>query len=129
MQERGAEKEKKLLTELLRKQMEEESARIPRAHPYPYTTDYPVVCILYMRSCTNFHLLTLLNNTILVILLSRFHQNQSQSHARNRNLLNWRAWSDMKRKCKGKWQKGADWRWKKLRGDYSRLNPFWRSKT
>lgn len=42
-EERGAEKEKKLLTELLRKQMEEESARIPRAYPYPYTTDYPVV--------------------------------------------------------------------------------------
>ncbi|KAI5652483.1 hypothetical protein M9H77_29670 [Catharanthus roseus] len=42
-EERGAEKEKKLFTELLQKQLEEEKARVPRANPYPYTTDYPVV--------------------------------------------------------------------------------------
>jgi targeting protein for Xklp2 len=29
--------------ELVQKQMEEERARVPRANPYPYTTDYPVV--------------------------------------------------------------------------------------
>ena len=44
-QERGAEKERRIAEELLQKQLEEERARIPRAHPYPYTTDYPVVCI------------------------------------------------------------------------------------
>lgn len=43
LQERGAEKEVKFVTELVHKQMEEERARIPRANPYPYTTDYPVV--------------------------------------------------------------------------------------
>ncbi|CAJ1978904.1 unnamed protein product [Sphenostylis stenocarpa] len=42
-EERGAEKEKKLIMELLHKQLEEEIARIPKANPYPYTTDYPVV--------------------------------------------------------------------------------------
>jgi len=29
--------------ELVHKQLEAERARIPRASPYPYTTDYPVV--------------------------------------------------------------------------------------
>ncbi|KAJ6371713.1 hypothetical protein OIU77_002099 [Salix suchowensis] len=43
LQERGAEKERKLFMELVQKQMEEERARVPRANPYPYTTDYPVV--------------------------------------------------------------------------------------
>ncbi|XP_061355574.1 protein TPX2 [Gastrolobium bilobum] len=42
-EERGAEKEKKLFMELLHKQWEEETARIPKANPYPYTTDYPVI--------------------------------------------------------------------------------------
>ncbi|KAL9380304.1 hypothetical protein Peur_025961 [Populus x canadensis] len=42
-EERGAEKERKFLMELVQKQMEEERARVPRANPYPYTTDYPVV--------------------------------------------------------------------------------------
>jgi hypothetical protein len=42
-QERGAEKEKKFLTEVMQKQWEEERARVPKANPYPYTTDYPVV--------------------------------------------------------------------------------------
>ncbi|KAL3821452.1 hypothetical protein ACJIZ3_007357 [Penstemon smallii] len=41
-EERGAEKEKRLFEELMQKQLEEEKARIPKAHPYPYTTDYPV---------------------------------------------------------------------------------------
>ncbi|CAN1230985.1 Protein TPX2 [Linum perenne] len=41
--ERGAEKERRLAMELMRKQMEEELARVPKANPYPYTTDYPVV--------------------------------------------------------------------------------------
>ncbi|KAK6151744.1 hypothetical protein DH2020_014379 [Rehmannia glutinosa] len=42
-EERGAEKEKRLAEELLQKQLEEERARVPKAHPYPYTTDYPVI--------------------------------------------------------------------------------------
>ncbi|CAK7322742.1 unnamed protein product [Dovyalis caffra] len=42
-EERGAEKERKFVMELVQKQMEEEIARVPRAHPYPYTTDYPVI--------------------------------------------------------------------------------------
>lgn len=31
------------MTELMRKQWEDEKARVPKANPYPYTTDYPVV--------------------------------------------------------------------------------------
>lgn len=42
-QERGAEKERRMAEELLQKQLEEERARVPIAHPYPYTTDYPVI--------------------------------------------------------------------------------------
>ncbi|KAK8622403.1 hypothetical protein V6N13_117320 [Hibiscus sabdariffa] len=42
-EERGAEKEKKFLMEVIEKQFEEERARVPKANPYPYTTDYPVV--------------------------------------------------------------------------------------
>ncbi|KAL5573552.1 hypothetical protein UlMin_023149 [Ulmus minor] len=42
-EERGVEKEKKFWTELMQKQWEEERARVPKANPYPYTTDYPVV--------------------------------------------------------------------------------------
>lgn len=44
-QERGAEKENRIAMELMQKQLEEEMARIPKALPYPYTTDYPVVWI------------------------------------------------------------------------------------
>ncbi|XP_030932519.1 protein TPX2-like isoform X2 [Quercus lobata] len=42
-EERGAEKERRFFTELMQKQFEEERARVPKANPYPYTTDYPVV--------------------------------------------------------------------------------------
>ncbi|KAG5579169.1 hypothetical protein H5410_049796 [Solanum commersonii] len=42
-EERGAEKERKLFTELLHKQIEEERSRMRKATPYPYTTDYPVI--------------------------------------------------------------------------------------
>ncbi|KAK8527741.1 hypothetical protein V6N13_085551 [Hibiscus sabdariffa] len=42
-EERGAEKEKKFVIEIIEKQFEEERARVPKANPYPYTTDYPVV--------------------------------------------------------------------------------------
>ncbi|GAB2285376.1 hypothetical protein Dimus_019829 [Dionaea muscipula] len=42
-EERGAEKERKLVMEIMQKQLEEERARIPKAIPYPYTTDYPVI--------------------------------------------------------------------------------------
>ncbi|CAA2982168.1 TPX2 isoform X1 [Olea europaea subsp. europaea] len=42
-EERGAEKENRIAMELMQKQLEEEMARIPKALPYPYTTDYPVI--------------------------------------------------------------------------------------
>ncbi|KAG7011981.1 Protein TPX2, partial [Cucurbita argyrosperma subsp. argyrosperma] len=42
-EERGAEKERKFFMGLVHKQLEEERAVIPRAKPYPYTTDYPVM--------------------------------------------------------------------------------------
>ncbi|XP_016514027.1 protein TPX2-like [Nicotiana tabacum] len=42
-EERGVEKERKLFTEVLQKQMEEERSRNPKATPYPCTTDYPVI--------------------------------------------------------------------------------------
>lgn len=42
-EERGAEKEKRFVMEVIQKQIEDERARIPKATPYPYTTDYPVV--------------------------------------------------------------------------------------
>lgn len=42
-EERGAQKERRFVTELMQKQLEEERARIPQANPYPYTTDYPVI--------------------------------------------------------------------------------------
>ncbi|PIN15194.1 hypothetical protein CDL12_12171 [Handroanthus impetiginosus] len=42
-EERGAEKVKRMTEELMQKQLEEERVRIPKAHPYPYTTDYPVI--------------------------------------------------------------------------------------
>ncbi|XP_045820364.1 protein TPX2 isoform X2 [Trifolium pratense] len=42
-EERGAKKEKKLIMELFQKELEEEATRVPKANPYPYTTDYPVI--------------------------------------------------------------------------------------
>ncbi|KAE8706217.1 Protein TPX2 [Hibiscus syriacus] len=42
-EERGAEKEKKFVMEIIEKQFEEARARVPKANPYPYTTDYPVI--------------------------------------------------------------------------------------
>ncbi|XP_062186816.1 protein TPX2-like isoform X2 [Phragmites australis] len=42
-EERGHEKERQRAVQLLQKQMEEEKARVHKANPYPYTTDYPVV--------------------------------------------------------------------------------------
>ncbi|OEL15676.1 Protein TPX2 [Dichanthelium oligosanthes] len=42
-EERGHLKEKQLEAQLLQKKMEEEKARVHKANPYPYTTDYPVV--------------------------------------------------------------------------------------
>ncbi|CAB4273353.1 unnamed protein product [Prunus armeniaca] len=42
-EERGAEKERKFITEVWQKQLEEERDRVPKANPYPYTTDYPVI--------------------------------------------------------------------------------------
>lgn len=40
---RGLEKEKQFAEQISQKQMEEERARILKANPYPYTTDYPVM--------------------------------------------------------------------------------------
>lgn len=42
-EERGSEKERQFTVQVLYKQIEEERARIPKANPYPYTTDYPVM--------------------------------------------------------------------------------------
>ncbi|KFK42722.1 targeting protein for xklp2 [Arabis alpina] len=42
-EERGAEKEKKFVMEVTQKLIGDERARVPKATPYPYTTDYPVV--------------------------------------------------------------------------------------
>ncbi|CAN6457394.1 unnamed protein product [Victoria cruziana] len=42
-EERGLEKEKRFLAEVLQEKLEEQKARIPRASPYPYSTDYPVI--------------------------------------------------------------------------------------
>nr|CAD1840946.1 unnamed protein product [Ananas comosus var. bracteatus] len=42
-EERGHDKERKFTIQIFQKELEEEKARIPRANPYPYTTDYPVV--------------------------------------------------------------------------------------
>ncbi|CBI21881.3 hypothetical protein VitviT2T_017662 [Vitis vinifera] len=42
-EDRGTEKETKFVMKVMEKEMEEEKARVPRAHPYPYTTDYPVI--------------------------------------------------------------------------------------
>lgn len=42
-EERGAEKEMKFVTQLLEGEEKEKEARIPKANPYPYTTDYPLI--------------------------------------------------------------------------------------
>ncbi|KAG8641411.1 probable serine/threonine-protein kinase At1g54610 isoform X1 [Manihot esculenta] len=42
-EERGAKKDRKFVLDLILKRVEEERARIPKANPYPYTTDYRVV--------------------------------------------------------------------------------------
>ncbi|CAL9764673.1 unnamed protein product [Musa acuminata subsp. burmannicoides] len=42
-EKRGLEKESQLAEQLLQKELEEEWARIPKATPYPYAIDYPVI--------------------------------------------------------------------------------------
>ncbi|CAA7405565.1 unnamed protein product [Spirodela intermedia] len=42
-EERGLEKERDLSLQILHKEIEQERARVPKANPYPYTTDYPVI--------------------------------------------------------------------------------------
>ncbi|ONM23908.1 Protein TPX2 [Zea mays] len=42
-EERGHLKERQLEAHLLQKKMEEEKARVHKANPYPYTTDYPTM--------------------------------------------------------------------------------------
>ncbi|MQM19388.1 hypothetical protein Taro_052392 [Colocasia esculenta] len=41
--ERGLDKGTQFTLQLVQKEIEEERARIPKANPYPYTTDYPVI--------------------------------------------------------------------------------------
>ncbi|CAH2046502.1 unnamed protein product [Thlaspi arvense] len=41
-EERGAEKQKKFVRNVMHNQIEAEKVRTPKATPYPYTTDYPV---------------------------------------------------------------------------------------
>ncbi|ESQ44573.1 hypothetical protein EUTSA_v10003404mg [Eutrema salsugineum] len=41
-EERGAEKQKKFVRDVMHSQIEAEKIRTPKATPYPYTTDYPV---------------------------------------------------------------------------------------
>ncbi|PKA58115.1 Protein TPX2 [Apostasia shenzhenica] len=42
-EERGFEKERQFTMQILQKQLEEQMARIPKANPYPYTTDFPIM--------------------------------------------------------------------------------------
>ncbi|KAJ0229340.1 Protein TPX2 [Hirschfeldia incana] len=42
-EERGAEKEKKFVMEVTQKLIGDERSRVPKAKPYPYTTDFPLV--------------------------------------------------------------------------------------
>ncbi|XP_038987762.1 protein TPX2-like isoform X3 [Phoenix dactylifera] len=42
-EERGFEKERQFALQILQRQWEEETAKVPKANPYPYTTDYPVI--------------------------------------------------------------------------------------
>ncbi|WOK91848.1 protein TPX2-like isoform X1 [Canna indica] len=42
-EERGLEKERHFEEQLLQKELEDKKAKILKAHPYPYTTDYPVL--------------------------------------------------------------------------------------
>eukprot|EP01018_Ginkgo_biloba_P016911 Gb_32374 [translate_table: standard] len=42
-EERGAEKERKFMLELLQNEQKEQEARIPKANPLPYTIDYPII--------------------------------------------------------------------------------------
>ncbi|AEE27612.1 targeting protein for XKLP2 [Arabidopsis thaliana] len=53
--ERGAEKEKKFYMELMYKKLGDVKARVPKANPYPYTTDYPVKreMVLINLTCSN----------------------------------------------------------------------------
>lgn len=55
IQERGAEKERRPITEVVHKQIEEEKARVPKANPYPYTTDFPVVRFTLNTASACFH--------------------------------------------------------------------------
>lgn len=125
-QERGAEKEKKFVMELVQKQLEVERARLPKANPYPYTTDFPVVkkftCIKFIYK----HFVHV--SVILSFYKCRFHQSQSLSNARDQNHFNWRVWSGMRRKCRGKWKSGGLRRRKRLRWENSRHGQFWKSK-
>lgn len=51
-EERGHLKEQQLEAHLLQKKMEEEKARVHKANPYPYTTDYPVPPKPEPKPCT-----------------------------------------------------------------------------
>lgn len=53
-QERGQLKERQLEAHLLQK-MEEEKAKVHKASPYPYTTDYPMVCENFTLNVFSWH--------------------------------------------------------------------------
>lgn len=54
LQDRGLAKEMKFIHDMVQRQQEEEKARIPKANPLPYTTDYPEVCICSMWASGRF---------------------------------------------------------------------------
>ena len=85
-QERGAEKERKFLLELMKKQREEERVRVLKANLYSYTTDYRVVHI----QLVNINILISIH--VMIVTWGqfgcRFLQNQSPNHAHN--LSSWR---------------------------------------
>ena len=89
-QERGMEKEKKFRTGIMQKQQEEERARVPKANPYPHTTNYRVVrrfiIAFYVIYFANVKRHALLITSLFSI--CRFHQNQSPNNAHNQNLSN-----------------------------------------
>jgi len=55
LQERGHLKERQLEAQLLQNKMEEEKARVHKANPYPYTTDYPMVCENFTLNIFSWH--------------------------------------------------------------------------
>ena len=88
LQERGHLKEMQLEAQLLQKKMEEEKARVHKANPYPYTTDYPVVrenLTTNIFSCSH-----LFDSSCLTKSLFRCHRNLNQSLVQDQKAFNLR---------------------------------------